>query len=125
MDWFGINPFSEDFLGGIFLGLELSDFAIFFGVLQWLALLAVPLRKVDCRDPFAAAIYVAFCCASGIVLTIIIPRSYHNRDSYENVLLATIAFSAVSALRWGGQYISQRKASLHHQQTIEAKAKRN
>lgn len=96
-------------LGGLFLGLSYVDFAIPIGLGLWIALLQFRMSKVDCSDPFSAAVYVAYCIFAGVVLVVVVPAKWIGDIGFGASLTWVIFFAVISSLRWGQAYVQQEK----------------
>ena len=83
-----------------FFAMSKAEFGMLLGVACWLAVLIIPLAKIDRRDRFAQAGYAAYMAASGVMLTVAANRLLLTAKEIILAFALAIAFGCVAAGRW-------------------------
>lgn len=82
------------------LSVETNDLArpSFFAL--WIAIVALPLRGIDRRDPIAGLVYILYCMAAGAALLYALPQYYIQPPSLKAMNVTVCVMGIVAGVRW-------------------------
>lgn len=112
------DTFLSGFLGGIFYGLSIADFAIPIGFILWCGIFLVSFKKIDCSHIISALLFICYCCFSGCVLTLVIPSTYQIDYGIRESFMMFVIFAIVSGFFWNNQYKKQETAKTERRQQL-------
>ena len=107
----GGEGFLSDQFKGILYGLGVADFAMPIGFILWSLILILNLKKIDLSDVYTMAMYIIFCCTSGVILCLALPSKYLDFEGLKYDFIFVMTFAMVASLVWNNRRKKQGSAT--------------